>query len=65
MEAVRQTSIGTDKIKNIDRFYSLMLNNDFSEEVDYLHDKILEELSSSKNKAIECASQLVYNAWIF
>lgn len=52
MEAVRQTSIGTDKIKNIDRFYSLLLNNDFSEEVDYLHDKILEELSSSKNKAI-------------
>lgn len=29
MEAVRQTSIGTDKIKNIDRFYSLLLNNDF------------------------------------
>ena len=52
MAAVRQTSIGTDKIKNIDQFYSLLLNNDFSEEVDYLHDKILEELSGSKNKAI-------------
>ena len=52
MEAIRQTSISTDKIKNIDRFYSLLLNNDFSEEVDYLHDKILEELKGYKNRAV-------------
>ena len=39
-----------------------MLDNDFSEEVDYLHDKILEELMGSKNKAIDEICKYVHEA---
>ena len=52
MEAVKQTSIGRDTIKKIERLYFLLLQKDFSEELDSVHDKILEELQASKNKAV-------------